>query len=375
VPNTSQPSLSGFNPGGYRLLLPFILGPLFVLIWLTSVVWGWLFPSEPLLDRLPEDELPAWVTGAIPPTDAAVSFDAPEDWELDEGGAGVSAPGGPFEQAWSYGDFDVVRVRVTLVDGLAEASWWPHDSRRHAGEWESVDFYELDAYTKPANDTTDSGPGRQLLVRVGSWEVWVDDISAEPDFLLAVAERVGFDPPQGGEGEDPDERALTVDTDLVEVCDGRSFPDGAAYEGPAPHPTQVLLSSGGYPPSDDLYTSPVWEDQWPGAWPAAWAPGAADPGDIQLVACVLRSERQMEVTDVDCLYEGGGQGYSLQLAVMIDPVVVYEVRTGAVVGETTVQGQGVVCPPETVVELGEQYVNSVPTLADYLAAVEPYVFA
>lgn len=346
----------GCTPRGAALVLTAV-GVLLYL--LATSVWGWLFPPGPLLEPLAAQDLPEWATGSVPPGDATVSFDAPAGWDRQASEAVGSGEDPALNQRWGYDpskSWHTVSVTVTFRDGLADDEGWPGNG----SSMERVDFHDLSAYSYTDRFST------TLLMRTGSWEIEIsssDDV--DRSFLEAVAERVRFDPGTGGE-DDPDFRAMTADSDLHEVCEGRSFPDGAAYDGPAPHPTQVLNRFGRA--DDELsYYSEAYAEWWPGTWPAEWAPGTADAREIQLVACVEPTDGVR--TDATCPYTLG----DLHAVLRADLVIVREVRTGRIVAESTATAD-FRCPATVEIELGEDAFTLYPTLGQYLAAVEPHTF-
>ncbi|HEY8545115.1 MAG TPA: hypothetical protein VIL36_08710 [Acidimicrobiales bacterium] len=347
-----------------------LVGVGIVLYLAVSSVWRWLFPPDPLLEPLADRDLPEWVTGSVPPGDATVSFDVPAGWEPVDGG-----PTGAGEEAaaseglhgkWRY-DPDhsprTVEVEVDFHEGLAGDDAWPGGNVA----WKRIDLHDLDAYVgSPSIDN-------ELWTRTGSWRIVVrtyDDV--DDDFLKAVAERVRFDPGSGGE-DDPDFQAMTADSDLSEVCRGGSFPDGASYEGPAPHPTQVLRSASLRVAAENLYTGPGTADAWPDTWPPEWAPGTADAREIQLVACVEDEDRRPVDTGATCHYDLP-LSVDHRVVAYADPVVVREVRTGRVVAEGTATATPGPCPERVEIEIGQDELTWAPSLGDYLAVVEPSTF-
>ena len=158
-------------------------------------------------------------------------------------------------------------------------------------------------------------------------------------------------------------RRLAPTTDLEAVCKGESFPSGAAYGGPPPHPTQAH----GF---GTLYGE---YDEWPDPWPS-WAPDKADAGDIQLVLCEDKVDE--EPTDLVCVYgpafgtTGGNRSLTVELDVA--ELKLFEVRTGKLVAETRITGARE-CPETAAVGEGENTVTSFVEVAAYAEAMRSHV--
>lgn len=157
--------------------------------------------------------------------------------------------------------------------------------------------------------------------------------------------------------------AMPPDTELEGVCDGESFPNGAAYTGPPPHPTQAH----GFGTMYGEY------DQWPAPWPD-WAPGTADAADIQLVLCEELLDE--EPTDLVCRYkpefaESGGPR-SLTVTLQVARLRLYEVRTGKLVTESVLTGPRE-CPEVAVTGADEDTVTSFLDVPAYAEAMRAFV--
>ena len=111
--------------------------------------------------------------------------------------------------------------------------------------------------------------------------------------------------------------------DYDRMCESpRSFDQAAAYQGPSPHPIEIV-NGGVSLPSDDPEIR-------------VWFP--EDPAAVQLVSCVNRVERGGFVKR--CEYSKGGR--TIDLYEGLYSVLVYEARSGKKLAESRVAGNGFV---------------------------------
>jgi hypothetical protein len=162
-------------------------------------------------------------------------------------------------------------------------------------------------------------------------------------------------------------RPLTIADDLRDVCADRQryFPDASAFGGRAPHPIQLFSRSA----SGEAFLRENLHDP-AGLVPPHWQADESNVREVQLVGCVSQRGTGAQITM--CQIEGQRD---IPLYGAIYEVGVHEVRTGRMVGETSLEITRGSCPALIDTPgLGEPWrLYASPTFRDYRLALGRYV--
>lgn len=186
---------------------------------------------------------------------------------------------------------------------------------------------DADLRGDPSPSPSSSPPPRRRLVRVFA----VIAVVALGAVVVAVAT-----------GANQEELPVTA-AGFDAVCEGKVFPDAAAYEGAGPHPAQLYVSDSAV---GGLWTEPgvIHEEKNAKLFSDAWRTN--DPDVIQAVACVAYDESKRVPLD-QCDYENYGTKRTRVVVPMYRgeyTVVLYEARTGRRLHETALTGTVADCP-------------------------------
>jgi hypothetical protein len=173
----------------------------------------------------------------------------------------------------------------------------------------------------------------------------------------------GDDEPEPQSGPGPRPGKVPPGVTLSNVCDGAFYPQGAAYEGAAPHPIRVVPQGRPYTWSSPVTGGHPWDD---------W--DRADAHRIQLVACEQPDTPRPTGKSCTMQEQLAVPGSDVKtMPTQADPAVLrlIEVRTGKTVGEVTVE-PFLTCPATYQLRPGEVAIILRPNTNQIQAALTPY---
>ncbi|MFD6463833.1 hypothetical protein ACFWFG_38265, partial [Streptomyces roseolus] len=166
-------------------------------------------------------------------------------------------------------------------------------------------------------------------------------------------------------GPQPDDRALTRNSDLSGACEKKRtyFPKAAAYAGSAPHPI-IAFSTSELGSVLEVSTS-YWDSDRPLEW------GRVEADHYQLVACLGKAAKGDFVTT--CTFDNGSE---VPLHRGRYDVAVYEAATGKKLGTEQMQGSAGSshqCPFFTMVSKRNPILYTEPDYDQFRAVLGKYV--
>ena len=145
--------------------------------------------------------------------------------------------------------------------------------------------------------------------------------------------------------------------ELDKACSGKTYAKGAAYQGTAPHPVAIFMTS----PAGFLEHTTLYPPKG-----AAWRPSDPDEtSDVQLVVCATLAAEVP--TGETCGYGPGGivASTAVPMSQATYQVRVLEVRTGRELRSVSVQGEDAECPSAIATNPSPERLLSEPTFAQW----------
>ncbi|GAA4969791.1 hypothetical protein [Actinoplanes utahensis] len=163
-------------------------------------------------------------------------------------------------------------------------------------------------------------------------------------------------------GDVANDWAVTLDDQLVKVCEDTYYTTAPAYTGTAaPHPIAVY-DLGEKTPRDELLIGP----DIPAATSKAWNPAKAD---VQLVGCAEKVADGAEIGT--CEFDSG---IKAPVRTGVWEVRLREVKTRKEIATVRIDGKDKTCPLIKLVKEGEEpVVYSSPSVKQYYDALKQYV--